>query len=95
VQYMVIEHYTHGPGPVYARGAERGRMLPAGLRYIDSWIVDDGNLDTCYQLMETDDAGLFDDWLANWNDLATFEVHPVISSAEASRRVGQRRIDDQ
>jgi hypothetical protein len=26
--YMVIETYTHGPEPVYARAAERGRMLP-------------------------------------------------------------------
>ena len=28
VLYMVIETYTHGPGPVYARASERGRMLP-------------------------------------------------------------------
>jgi len=26
--YMVIEKYRHGPGPVYERAAERGRMLP-------------------------------------------------------------------
>ena len=89
---MVVEHYTHGAEAVYARGAERGRMLPDGLRYVDSWIVDDGRLDTCYQLMDTDDPSLFDVWLANWNDLGTFEVYPVISSAEASDRLGQRRI---
>jgi hypothetical protein len=89
---MVVEHYTQGPEPIYARGAERGRMLPEGLRYIDSWIVDDGKLDTCYQLMETDDPALFDVWLANWADLGTFEVFPVISSSEASARLGQRRI---
>ena len=52
---MVIEHYTAGPGPVYERAASRGRMLPDGLHYVDSWIVDDGNLDRCFQLMETDD----------------------------------------
>jgi hypothetical protein len=28
--YMVIEKYRHGPGPVYQRAAERGRMLPDG-----------------------------------------------------------------
>jgi hypothetical protein len=84
---MLIEHYSHGPEPVYERAAARGRMLPPGLHYLDSWVVDDGKLDTCFQLMETDDPGLFDVWLDNWRDLGRFEVFPVIDSAEASRRV--------
>jgi hypothetical protein len=33
---MVIETYTQGPAPVYERAAARGRMLPDGLRYLDS-----------------------------------------------------------
>ena len=36
VLYMVIEHYTSGPGPIYERAARLGRMLPDGLRYLDS-----------------------------------------------------------
>ena len=84
---MVVEHYTHGPSPVYERAAERGRMLPDGLRYIDGWIVADDALDTCFQLMETDDPTLFDVWFAQWSDLTTFEAFPVISSAEAASRV--------
>ena len=76
---MVVEHYTHGPAPVYERAAERGRMLPDGLRYIDSWIVADEALDRCFQLMETDDPKLFDTWFARWSDLTTFEVWPVLS----------------
>ena len=84
--YMVVERFTHGPGPVYARAAERGRMLPEGLRYVDSWVVA-GSLDTCFQLMETDDPGLFEVWLENWRDLVTFEVYPVLSSTEAATRV--------
>jgi hypothetical protein len=87
MRYMVIEHYTSGPRPVYERAAERGRMLPAGLHYLDSWIVDDGDLDRCFQLMETDDPSLFDVWLDNWRDLGEFEIHRVIDSAEAARRV--------
>jgi hypothetical protein len=87
MRYMVIEHYTAGPGLVYERAASRGRMLPDGLRYIDSWIVDDGNLDRCFQLMETDDPSLFEVWLDHWRDLGEFEIHPVIDSAEAARRV--------
>jgi hypothetical protein len=87
MSYMVIEHFTAGPQPVYERAAARGRMLPDGLRYIDSWVVADDRLDRCYQLMEADDPSLFDVWLEGWNDLGTFEVVPVITSAEAARRV--------
>jgi Protein of unknown function (DUF3303) len=83
---MVIETFTQGPRPVYARAAERGRMLPAGLVFIDSWI-DERRLDRCFQLMETDDPGLFDDWIAAWSDLANFEIVPVIGSDEAAARV--------
>lgn len=81
--FMVVEHYTRGPGPVYARVAERGRMLPDGLRYLNSWVVA-GTLDTCFQLMETDDAALFEAWVPNWQDLVTFDIYPVVSSAQAS-----------
>jgi len=84
---MVIERYTAGPGPVYERAAARGRMLPDGLHYVDSWIVDDDRLDRCFQLMETDDPALFDVWLDNWRDLGEFEVYPVIDSAAAASRV--------
>jgi glutathione S-transferase len=71
---------------VYERLAARGRMLPAGLVYLDSW-VDADRLDRCFQLMETDDPSLFAAWLAQWDDLAECEVVPVISSAEARDRV--------
>lgn len=57
--YMLVEHYRHGPRPVYERGAEHGRMLLEGLHYIDSWPVDD-KLDRCFQLIETDDPGLLE-----------------------------------
>jgi Protein of unknown function (DUF3303) len=90
VRYMVIETYTSGPSAVYRRAAQRGRMLPPGLTYIDSWVVDDDALDRCFQLMETDDPALFDEWVAAWSDLATFEIHPVIDSAQAAARVEVR-----
>ena len=86
--FMVIERYTQGPEPIYRRAAEKGRMLPDGLHYVDSWIVDDDAFDRCFQLMETDDPSLFDEWLANWRDLADFEVFPVIDSAAAARQAG-------
>jgi hypothetical protein len=86
--YMVIEQYPSGPQPVYERAAVNGRMLPDGLRYVDSWVVDDGNLDRCFQLMETDDPALFEVWRDRWSDLGDFEVCPVIKSDEAAARVG-------
>ena len=85
VRYMVVETFTSGPQPIYQRARDRGRMLPDGLDYIDSWI--DERLNRCFQLMETDDPSLFDEWIASWSDLGEFEVVPVISSAEASARV--------
>ena len=84
---MVIERYTAGPRPVYDRAAAQGRMLPDGLRYVDSWVVDDRNLDRCFQLMETDDPTLFDEWQQRWKDLVQLEITPVITSAEAAARV--------
>jgi len=83
---MVIETFTQGPRPVYARAAERGRMLPPGLVYLDSWI-DERRLDRCFQLMETEDPGLFDEWIAAWSDLAEFEIVPVVDSAAAAARI--------
>jgi hypothetical protein len=83
--YMVVERFTQGPGPVYERAAEQGRLLPEGLAYVDSWV--DERLDRCFQLMETDDPTLFDEWTAHWSDLAEFEVVPVMTSAEARERV--------
>jgi len=86
--YMVIERYVSGPGPVYERAAARGRMLPEGLTYIDSWVVSDGAMDRCFQLMETSDPALLGVWLERWSDLVSFEVYPVITSAEAAARAG-------
>ena len=31
-------------------------------------------------------ANLFDEWIANWNDIVEFEIVPVISSSEAAER---------
>jgi Protein of unknown function (DUF3303) len=43
-------------------------------------------LDRRFQLMETADPNLFDEWVARWRDLAEFEVVPVIDSGEAAAR---------
>ena len=83
---MVIETFRRGPRPVYARAAERGRMLPAGLVYVESWI-DERGFDRCFQLMETEDPSLFDEWIAAWSDLVDFEIVPVVDSSVAAAQM--------
>jgi hypothetical protein len=83
---MVIERFRNGDAvPVYRRFRERGRMAPQGLAYISSWV--NVELSTCYQVMETTDRSLLDEWMRNWSDLVDFEVHPVMTSQEAAQKV--------
>ena len=87
--YLVIENFRDGdPVPVYRRFRERGRMAPEGLTYVSSWVTPD--LARCYQVMETADRALLEQWMANWSDIVEFEVHPVISSKEAAERISPR-----
>jgi hypothetical protein len=84
--YMVVEHFRNKDAvPVYRRFRDSGRMAPEGLLYVSSWL--DEKLERCYQLMETDDRRLLDEWMANWNDLVDFEVHPVITSKQATEKI--------
>ncbi len=73
MKYIVVETFRPGcRASVYERFREKGRMLPDGLRYLDSWVEKDGN--RCFQLMETDVPKLFDYWMEAWNDLVSFEI---------------------
>ena len=87
--YMVIEHFKGGDAaPVYRRFRDHGRLAPLGLTYVSSWV--DTKLERCYQLMETDDRQLLDDWMAHWSDIVDFEVYPVMTSAEAAATIAAR-----
>jgi hypothetical protein len=83
---MIIEHFKNqDPVPVYRRFRDRGRLAPQGLQYVSSWVEE--GLKRCFQLMETDDRNLLDEWMANWSDIVEFEIYPVISSKEAAEKV--------
>ena len=72
-QYMVIETFIGGsPGKGYERFHRDGRMCPAGLTYLDSWLSSDGT--RCFQLMETQRPELFREWIERWQDLVRFEI---------------------
>ena len=87
--FMIIEHFRDGDAvPVYRRFAERGRLAPDGLRYVSSWVTQD--IRHCYQVMECDDRALLDEWMSARNDLADFEVIPVITSPEAAAAMARR-----
>lgn len=83
---MVIETFREGDAiPVYRRFRDRGRLTPPGLHYISSWVTDD--FCRCYQLMETDDLELLNQWMGNWSDIVDFEVRSVMPSQEASVQI--------
>jgi hypothetical protein len=84
--YMIVEHFKNkDPVPVYQRFRDQGRLAPAGLIYVSSWV--DEQMQRCYQLMETEERELIDLWIANWSDLVDFEVYPVMTSQEAAERI--------
>ena len=55
---------------------------------MSSWV--DDKLGRCYQVMETHDRRLLDEWILNWSDLVDFEVHPVVTSKEAAEKIAPR-----
>ena len=84
--YMVVEHFKDKDAvPVYRRFREQGRLAPEGLIYLSSWV--DQRFERCYQLMETHDRALLDEWMAQWSDLVDFEVYPVLRSQEAAEKI--------
>ncbi|MEV0457239.1 DUF3303 domain-containing protein [Catellatospora methionotrophica] len=81
--FMVVERFREaGAKPVYERAREQGRMMPEGLRYVDSWV--DAGFTRCFQLMECDDLSMLMTWISRWSDLVDFEVVPVVTSAQAA-----------
>jgi hypothetical protein len=85
--FMVIERFKgRDPTPIYARLREHGRSMPEGLRYVDSWV--EANFDRCFQLMECDDARLFQQWILQWRDLMEFEI-VAVSPSKAVRELFQ------
>lgn len=81
--FMIIEYFKDRDArAVYGRFKDRGRMAPEGLRYVDSWI--EANFARCFQLMECDDARLLQAWALQWQDLADFEIVPVVPSKDTA-----------
>lgn len=88
--YMVIEYFNAGAAiDIYRRAREKGRQLPPGLEYVDSWV--DLDYFRCFQLTRTDDPSLFDIWIKAWSDLGHFEIIPVRTSIEAVQHISDQK----
>ena len=84
--FMVIEKFKNrNARAIYRRSREQGRMLPDGLRYVDSWV--ESNFDRCFQLMECDDPRLFQQWVIQWHDIIDFEIVPVVPSKQTMEAI--------
>jgi len=84
--FMVIEKFKNGDArAVYGRALEQGRMLPDGLRYVESWV--EANLQRCFQLVECDDPRLFQEWVVRWHDLVDFEIVPIVPSKQTTETI--------
>ena len=91
--FMIIEHFENQDVlSVYQRVAAEGRMIPEGLKYIDSWV--EPNFSRCFQLMECNDLRLLQEWVLKWRGSgAIFDIVPVVSSQE-TRKVVEPLLDD-
>lgn len=87
--FMVIETFCGGdPIPVYRRFRDRGRLMPEGVVYWGSWVTEDWH--RCFQIMESPNRLLLDQWISQWDDIADFEVISVMTSADAAAAIAPR-----
>ncbi|MBA3873585.1 MAG: DUF3303 domain-containing protein [Anaerolineae bacterium] len=91
--FMIIERFRDNDMiPIYKQVRDGGRMLPEGLKYIDSWV--EPNFGRCFQVMECDDLRLLQEWTLQWRGFGlTFEIVPVVSSKE-TREVVAPYLDE-
>jgi Protein of unknown function (DUF3303) len=87
--FMVIETFRGGdPIPVYRRFRDRGRLMPEGVVYWGSWVTEDWH--RCFQIMESPNRLLLDQWISQWDDITDFEVISVMTSADAAAAIAPR-----
>ncbi len=72
-QFMIIETFPASSlDAIYERLHTKGRMLPDGLDFVESWL--DASGERVFQIMEAEDRSVFDKWTPHWDDLVNFEI---------------------
>jgi Protein of unknown function (DUF3303) len=81
--FMVIERFRdQNAKAVYSRFREKGRSMPDGIAFVDSWVTAD--LGRCFQIMDCDDITLLQQWTVEWFDLIEFEIVPVAQGKDTA-----------
>jgi hypothetical protein len=79
--FMVVETFRNQDAKaVYRKFKEKGRMMPEGLGFVSSYVTAD--LSRCFQVMECDDVTLLQKWAAQWSDVVSLEIVPVVTGKE-------------
>jgi len=84
-EFMVVERFRAGKSKeFYEKFDKNGRLLPAGVEYLKSWV--DESVSICFQHMRSESLELLEQWISQWEEFAEFEIYPIISSAEAREK---------
>jgi Domain of unknown function (DUF3303) len=87
--FMVIETFRGGdPIPVYRRFRDRGRLIARRSRVLGK--LGHRGLAPCFQIMESPNRLLLDQWISQWDDITDFEVISVMTSADAAAAIAPR-----
>jgi hypothetical protein len=88
--FMVLETFRNQDAKaIYRRVRDKGRGLPDGLRFVESWVSAD--LDRCFQVMECDDVTLLQRWVADRSDLVEFKIIPVVAGKDTAAALAAQR----
>jgi hypothetical protein len=86
--FVVVERFQGGDaGPIEKRFRTKGRMMPEGVAYRESWVELSGMF--CFQLMKTDSRELRSQLTKHWDDLLDFGI---VAGRAVCRVLGQHAV---
>ena len=86
--FMVIESFRNQDAKaIYRRFRDKGRMTPEGVTFVASWVAAD--LGRCFVVLDCDDVALLQRFVAEWSDLAEFEIVPVVPGTQTAEALSE------
>ena len=84
--FMVIDTWkSEKRDEVVKRMAEKGLMVPEGLKVINSWTDVSGGRG--FVLLEADSADQILGWVYAWSDIISFEITPVMEMEKVMQAI--------